>query len=91
MTYPLHLPSRQGSRPLTSSELPHIQLDQQPGDSRYVDAILAEALTWRSVLGQPSRISVEGSRALTLAASTAAGPSEAFFVEPRVLPRARAG
>ncbi len=81
MTDPLHLPSREGPRPLTSSELPHSQLDQQPGDSRYVDAILAEALTWRSVLGQPSRISVEGSRALTLAGSTAAGPSEAFLVE----------
>jgi hypothetical protein len=80
MTDPLHLPSRNGSRPLTSTELPHSQLDQQPGDSRHVDAILAEALTWRSVLGQSSAIAVEGTRALTLDGSAAGGPAEAFLV-----------
>ncbi|MGA3221693.1 MAG: luciferase family protein, partial [Acidimicrobiales bacterium] len=56
------------------------QLDQQPGDSRQVDAILAEALTWRSVLGQPSAIAVEGARALALDRSVAGGPPEAFLV-----------
>ena len=80
MTDPLHLPLRDGSRPLTSTELPHSQLDQQPGDSRQVDSILADALTWRSVLGQPSAISVEGARALTLDGSAAGGPAEAFLV-----------
>jgi phospholipase/carboxylesterase len=45
-----------------------------------VDAILAEALTWRSVLGQPSAIGVEGARALALDGSAAGGPAEAFLV-----------
>jgi hypothetical protein len=75
-----HLPPRAGPRPRTSNEIPHSQLDQQPGDSQYVDAILAEALTWRSVLGQPSAISVEGARALTLDDSALGGPPEAFMV-----------
>jgi len=78
MTGHPHLPPRAGSRPRTSTEIPHRQLDQQPGDSRYVDAILAQALTWPSVQAQPSAISVEGARALTLDAG-AAGPAEAFL------------
>ena len=76
-----HLPQRAGSRPSTSTEIPHRQLDQQPGDSRHVDAILAEASTWPAVLGGPSSISVEGARALTLDESTAPGPKEAFMVD----------
>ncbi len=76
-----HLPQRAGSRPSTSTEIPHRQLDQQPGDSRHVDAILAEASTWPGVLGGPSSISVEGARALTLDESTAPGPKEAFMVD----------
>ncbi|MGA2307866.1 MAG: VOC family protein [Acidimicrobiales bacterium] len=75
-----HLPLRAGSRPRTSTELPHCQLDQQPEDSRHVDAILAEASRWPSVLAGPSAISVEGARALMLDAGTAAGPKEAFMV-----------
>ena len=80
MTDLLHMPLRDGARPLTSTELPHGQLDQQPCDSRYVDAILVEALTWRSVLGQPSAIAVEGAHALALDSSAAGGPAEAFLV-----------
>jgi hypothetical protein len=45
-----------------------------------VDAILAEALTWPAVLGQPSQISVEGGRALILDDSTPGGPTEAFLI-----------
>lgn len=74
------LPQRPGPRPHTRTELPHSQLDQQPGDSRYVDTILAEALTWPSVLGQPSQISVEGGRALTLDGRSPSGPAEAFLI-----------
>jgi len=80
MTDLLHMPLRDGARPLTSTELPHSQLDQQPCDSRYVDAILVEALTWRSVLGQPSAIAAEGARALALDCTAAGGPAEAFLV-----------
>jgi Family of unknown function (DUF5519) len=75
----LHLPPRAGSRPRTSTEIPHCQLDQQPGDSRYADAVLAQALTWPSVHGAPSAISVEGARALALDAGAAGGPAEAFM------------
>jgi hypothetical protein len=74
-----HLPPRPGPRPRTTTELPHCQLDQQPGDSCHVDAILAKALIWPCVLGGPSAISVEGARALILAAGTAGGPAEAFM------------
>lgn len=74
-----HLPPRAGSRPRTSTEIPHRQLDQQPGDSRHVDAILTEALTWPSVQAQRSAISVEGARALALDTGTAAGPPQAFL------------
>lgn len=80
MTEQAHLAPRAGSQPRTSSELPHSQLDQQPGDSRYVDAILAEALSWRFVRGQLSEISVEGARALALDSDRANGPAEAFMI-----------
>lgn len=80
MSAALHLPPRAGSRPSTSSEIPHSQLDQQPTDSRHLDAILATALTWPGVHAQPSAISVEGARALTLADEAATGPVEAFLV-----------
>lgn len=75
-----YLPPRAGPRPSTSAEIPHCQLDQQPADGRHVDTILAEAATWPLVHGQPSAISVEGARALTLDGSAPAGPAEAFMV-----------
>jgi hypothetical protein len=75
-----HLPQRAGARPRTTSELPHSQLDQQPEDSRHVDAILAEASSWPSVHAGPSAIAGEGARALMLDAGAAAGPKEAFMV-----------
>jgi hypothetical protein len=80
MTNQPHLPPRAGSRPDTSTNFPQCQLNQQPTDSRYVDAILAEALTWPAVLGEPSKISVEGARALSLEGGTTAGPAEAFMI-----------
>jgi hypothetical protein len=72
------LPPRPGTRPRTSKEIPHSQLDQQPPDSRYVDDILAEALTWPSVQEGPSRISVEGARALFLDTDAVAGATQAL-------------
>ncbi|MGH9091406.1 MAG: luciferase family protein [Acidimicrobiales bacterium] len=80
MTATAHLQLRAGARPRVSDDFPQSQLDQQPADSRYVDAILAEALTWPAVVGRPSAISVEGARALTLDGSVAVGPAEAFMV-----------
>jgi hypothetical protein len=66
MTGPSRLPTRAGPRPRTTAEIPHSQIDQQPADGRYVDAILAEATTWPAVVEAPSKISVDGARALTL-------------------------
>lgn len=79
MSVQLQLPPRAGDRPRTSTEIPHSQLDQQPVNSGHVESIYAEALTWPSVQAQPSAISVDGARALTLDADTAAGPAEAFM------------
>lgn len=78
MTGQPQLPARAGSRPRTTSEIPHSQLDQQPAGPRHVDAILAEALTWPWVVGQPSQIAVEGSRALALDDSAPGGRSVAM-------------
>jgi hypothetical protein len=80
MTGPSHLPTRAGSRPRTTSEFPHSQLDQQPVDGQHVEAILAEATTWPSVVGGLSEISVDGAHALTLDSSSPGGPPEAFMV-----------
>lgn len=79
MTDETELPARSGPRPRTSTQIPHSQLDQQPADSRYVDDILTEALTWPAVQAGPSRISVEGARALFLDPSGATGPAEALI------------
>jgi hypothetical protein len=80
MTNTENLPPRTGSRPRSTDDFPQSQIDQQPADSRYVDAILAEALTWPAVVGRASAISVEGAQALTLDGSVAGGPTEAFMV-----------
>jgi hypothetical protein len=76
MTVDIELPTRAGARPRTTAEIPHSQLDQQPADSRYVDDILAEAATWPLVQQGPSKISVDGARALMV--STDAEPAEAI-------------
>lgn len=80
MPEPSRLPERAGPRPRTTSAIPHSQVDQQPADGRYVDSILAEATTWPFVVGEPSKISVDGARALTLDTSNPAAPPEAFVV-----------
>lgn len=80
MTDEPHLLPRAGPRPETSTDFPQRQLNQQPSDSRHVDDILAKALTWPAVLGEPSKISVEGARSLTLGDGTTEGPPEAFMI-----------
>lgn len=74
------LPQRTGSRPATSTQIPHRQLDQQPADRRHLDAVLATARDWPGVIEAESGVSVEGARALTLPADAAVGPPEAFMV-----------
>lgn len=74
------LPVRAGTRPRTTTQIPHSQLDQQPPDSRHLDQLLDEAGRWPGVLEGESQISVEGARALILADEVPAGPREAFIV-----------
>lgn len=75
-----HLPQRAGSRPRATSSLPHSQVDQQPADARELDAILDEAAIWPHVDEQPSRISVDGSRAVVIASDVGTGPADAFMI-----------
>jgi hypothetical protein len=80
MTAEMGLPPRAGARPRTTASLPHSQLDQQPNDTEELDSVLAEAARWPYVDQQPSRIAVEGSRALVLTPDSPTGPAEAFMV-----------
>jgi hypothetical protein len=77
---PMALPPRPGDRPRATASLPHSQLDQQPDTTRHLDAVLAEAATWPHVTVEPSRIAVEGSRALVLTDDVGTGPAEAFMI-----------
>jgi hypothetical protein len=81
MTTTMALPRRAGDRPRATTSLPHSQLDQQPPTTHELDSVLTEAASWPHVSLQPSRIAVEGSRALVLTADSAAGPTEAFMVD----------
>jgi len=76
----MDLPPRVGDRPGATAALPHAQLGQQPASTRDLDYVLAEAATWPHVTVQPSRIAVEGSRALVLTDDAQTGPSEAFMI-----------
>ena len=77
---PMDLPLRIGDRPHATAGLPHSQLDQQPSNTRELDAVLAGAATWPHVTLQASRIAVEGSRALVLSDDVDTGPGEAFMI-----------
>ena len=77
----MDLPPRVGERPRATATLPHSQLDQQPASTRDLDSVLAEAATWPHVEMRPSRIAVEGSRALVLTDVADIGPTEAFMID----------
>jgi hypothetical protein len=74
------LPLRPGPRPRTTPSNPHTQLDQQPADPGLVEELARRIFALPGVVEEPSRISVPGARALTLAAGEPAGPPEAFMV-----------
>jgi Luciferase len=75
------LPRRAGDRPRTTPTNPHTQLDQQPSDLRWVEALAERVFALPGVLDEPSRISVPGARALILAPGEPTGPPEAFLIE----------
>jgi hypothetical protein len=74
------LPVRAGDRPRTTPTNPHTQLDQQPGELRWVEKLARRVFALPGVVEEPSRISVPGARALVLAAGEPAGPQEAFLI-----------
>lgn len=74
------LPPRPGSRPATSTQIPHRQHDQQPTGRGQLDALLEAAGAWPGVVVGESGVSVEGARALILEGDDVAGPPEAFMV-----------
>jgi hypothetical protein len=76
----LSLPRRAGDRPRTTPTNPHTQLDQQPPAPELVAELARRAFALPGVVEEPSRISVPGARALTLAAGEPAGPPEAFLI-----------
>ena len=73
------LPHRAGPRPRTTPTNPHTQLDQQPGDAALAQELARRVFALPGVVEEPSRVSVPGARALTLAADEPAGPPEAFL------------
>ena len=75
------LPARAGDRPRTTPTNPHTQLDQQPGDLRWVEELARRVFALPGVVEEPSRISVPGARALVLAPGERAGPPEAFLID----------
>jgi hypothetical protein len=72
--------TRPGPRPEATLQTPHKQVDQQPADARFCDAIIDAALTWLHVGTGPSGISVEGARALMLNANGPSGPEDSYLV-----------
>jgi hypothetical protein len=76
----LQLPRRTGGRPRTTPANPHTQLDQQPTDPRLPAELARRVFALPGVVEQPSRISVAGARALTLAPGEPLGPPEAFMI-----------
>jgi hypothetical protein len=74
------LPHRAGARPRTTPTNPHTQLDQQPDDGALAQELARRVFALPGVVEEPSRVSVPGARALTLAADEPTGPAEAFLV-----------
>ena len=73
------LPARSGSRPSTTDEFPHSQIDQQPVDPSLVHGLAIRAVALDGVVERPSVVSVPGARALFLEDDRTAGPDEAFI------------
>jgi hypothetical protein len=75
------LPRRAGDRPRTTPTNPHTQLDQQPNDPALTEELARRVFSLPGVVERPSRISVPGARALTLAPGEPTGPVEAFLID----------
>jgi hypothetical protein len=78
---PSDLPRRPGARPATTPTNPHTQLDQQPGDPAIVEELARRLFALPGIVEEPSRISVPGARAATIAPGEPTGPPEAFLID----------
>ena len=74
----LTLSPRRGERPRVTDGIPHVQLDQTASDEMLAD-LSAWAFTLDGVLERPSRASLPGAKALTVAPELAVRP-EAMIV-----------
>jgi hypothetical protein len=75
------LPRRAGTPPRTTPNNPHTQLDQQPTDPALTEELARRVFALAGVVERPSRISVPGARALTLADDEPTGPRHAFLID----------
>ena len=67
------LPQRPGAKPAATTGIPHVQLDQNAGDG-VLQALTAWAFALEGVVEEPSRASLPGARALTVATELPANP-----------------
>lgn len=74
------MPSRNGGRPLTTNTNPHQQLDQQPEDLSFIEALSDWAFTLNHIIKRASAISVPGSVALWMKNEHACVDCNAFMI-----------
>ena len=73
------LPPRPGAQPAVTSGIPHIQLDQAASDD-LLETMADWAFSLSGVVEQPSRASLPGARALTVAPNVSITRPEAMIV-----------
>ena len=73
------IPPRPGAKPAITSGIPHIQLDQAASDD-LLERMADWAFSLKGVVEQPSRASLPGARALTVAPDVSISRPEAMIV-----------
>lgn len=74
------LPFRDGARPETTNTNPHTQLNQQPEDLSFIEALSSWAFKLSHIEKQPSRISVPGAVAMCMDQDHTCDQCNAFMV-----------
>jgi hypothetical protein len=73
------LPQRPGTRPRTTKQTPHQQLDQQPADPTVLDRLAERILAWPGIHAAGSAISLPGARAFVVDDPPPGVPGDAFI------------